>query len=66
MEGDVLRAAVQELLDDYHDDHNWAREARHKLSLALHQEDGCPSYRKDCEICTTALRERIGLPASAG
>jgi hypothetical protein len=49
-----LRIAADELLDDYHDDHNWAQWARYELELAAHKDDECPIWRKDCNLCNGA------------
>jgi len=51
----VLPQVVRRLLGSYSGDHNWAQRARDALDLALHQDEGCPSYRKDCDRCVAEL-----------
>lgn len=54
-----VRETVDRLLADFHDDHNWALWARYELDLAIHQDDGCPVFRKDCDICTNKVTEEV-------
>jgi hypothetical protein len=51
----VLPGVVRELLGSYSGDHNWAQRTQHALDLALHKDEGCPSYRKDCDRCVADL-----------